>query len=440
MTIYFLQKINPPVLPVLHEIINSKKLNQNILSTSPNKKLSISSKLAFDQNHLENDNINNENLSYEYDTIQNFSLFKKNVNSYVKGKYWKTSNIENVGQLWLKLLTFYSIDFGFKKSFVSIRREKRISKSKVKMYSKKLAVEDPFSLKQSLSRNLLTETNKFIITTISKCCLYFVTKTDNHLIINCSNNLSNHNNNDNLNIVDNLISETGIIEARKTNKQLDEENEEDEFDDSEDEDEENDQDEINDVEEISDDDENDILYNENFKLKKNVKEDELIKLKDMNLVDEPCSIETRSSISIPLKQQNGCFDSHDDIISYDDLDDDVILSTSEDSVSDKNYHIKADTNRNSLNYLIIRNKTRSRSYTTDNLSDSKELIKNCLDDLIDQIVDEFELIYDNMPNLSLEKYTETFVPFDEKTNKFLFKFTANSIGLSKVIRNNKYFY
>ena len=87
--------------------------------------------------------------------------------------------------------------------------------------------------------------------------------------------------------------------------------------------------------------------------------------------------------------------------------------------------------------IIIRNKTRSRSYTTDNLSDSKELIKNCLDDLIDQIVDEFELIYDNMPNLSLEKYTETFVPFDEKTNKFLFKFTANSIGLSKVIRNKK---
>jgi hypothetical protein len=426
MTIYFLQKINPPVLPVLHEIINSKKLNHDILSTSPKKKLSVSSKLAFDQNNIEQDNINNDNMSYEYDTIQNFSVFKKNVNTYVNGKCWKTSNTESIGQLWLKLLTFYSIDFGFKKYFVSIRKEKRISKSKVKMYSKKLAIEDPFSLKQSLSRNLLTETNKFIITTISKCCLYFITKTDNHLIINCSSNLCNHQNNDNLNIVDNLISETGIIEARKTNKQLDEENEEDDFNDSEDEEEDEDE---NDADEISDDDENDIIYNENFKLKNKIKEDELMKLKDMNLIDEPCSIETRSSLSIPLKQND---DSHDDMVSYDDIEDDVILSASDDSTSDKIDHSKADKTRNLSNYIVIRKKTRSRSYTTDDPSDSQELIKNCLDDLIDQIVDEFELIYDNMPNLSLEKYTETFVPFDEKTNKYFFKFTANSIGLTKV--------
>ena len=27
MTIYFLQKLNPPILPVLHELINSKKVN-----------------------------------------------------------------------------------------------------------------------------------------------------------------------------------------------------------------------------------------------------------------------------------------------------------------------------------------------------------------------------------------------------------------------------
>jgi hypothetical protein len=421
-------------LPILHEIINSKKLNQNTLSTSPNKKLSISSKLAYDPSHQEHDNINNDNMSYEYDTIQNFSVFKKNVNTFVNGKYWKTSNTESIGQLWLKLLTFYSIDFGFKKSFVSIRKEKRISKSKVKMYSKKLAVEDPFSLKQSLSRNLLTETNKFIITTISKCCLYFVTKTDNHLIINGNNNSCNHQNNDNLSIVDNLISETGIIEARKTNKQLDEENEDDEFDDSEDEAEENADE--NDAQEISDDDddddENDIIYNENFKLKKKIKVDELIKIKDMNLIDEPSSIETRSSLSIPIKQQNGCFDSHDDMVSYDDLEDDVILSASDDSTSDKNDILKADKIPNTVNYLVIRNKTRSRSYTADNLIDSKGVIKNCLDDLIDQIVDEYELIYDIIPNLNLEIYKETFVPSNDKSNKYLFKFTANSIGLSKV--------
>lgn len=33
MTIFFLQKLNPPILPVLHEVINSKKLNNASRST-----------------------------------------------------------------------------------------------------------------------------------------------------------------------------------------------------------------------------------------------------------------------------------------------------------------------------------------------------------------------------------------------------------------------
>jgi 3-methyladenine DNA glycosylase AlkC len=38
MTIYFLQKLNPPVLPILHEIISSKKLlDKKLISNKLNK-------------------------------------------------------------------------------------------------------------------------------------------------------------------------------------------------------------------------------------------------------------------------------------------------------------------------------------------------------------------------------------------------------------------
>jgi hypothetical protein len=192
MTVYFLQKLNPPVVPVLHETIASSS-SKRASSTSSSKKPSTSQQADQD---------------YEHDTIQNFHIFKKNLGNFIAAKSWHSSNTDSLGALWLKMLTFYSIDFGFKKLFVSIRSIKPISKSKVKMYSKKLAIEDPFSLKQSLSRNLLTETNKFIIGAISKCCIYFVNKTDST-------------SNSNSRIVDDLIAETGINDAKKSNRQMD---------------------------------------------------------------------------------------------------------------------------------------------------------------------------------------------------------------------------
>ena len=81
------------------------------------------------------------------------------------------TNTEGLASLWLKLLAFYSFDFGFKKNFISIRSLDRFSKSDVKMYTKKIAIEDPFLLKQSLSRDLLTQTNKHIVYVVS-CCTW----------------------------------------------------------------------------------------------------------------------------------------------------------------------------------------------------------------------------------------------------------------------------
>jgi terminal uridylyltransferase len=123
--------------------------------------------------------------------VENFDIFKKNLQIYLKSQTWSVTNAEDLGSLWLQLLAFFSIDFGFKKNFISIRSLTRVSKSEVKMYTKKMAIEDPFLLKQSLSRNLMTQTNKHIIYVISKACLYFVNTTRSLKGSEKDSNLSN---------------------------------------------------------------------------------------------------------------------------------------------------------------------------------------------------------------------------------------------------------
>ena len=110
------------------------------------------------------------------------------------------------------MLTFYSVDFVYKKTFVSVRRLKRISKSDFKMYTKKMSIEDPFYTNQSLSRHLSTQTNKYIITAINKTCLYFGQLT--HQLSNVPSP-SNTYSTIKEKIVEKLIEETGINEARK---------------------------------------------------------------------------------------------------------------------------------------------------------------------------------------------------------------------------------
>jgi len=235
MTIYFLQKLNPPILPVLHEVINSKRLpnssrsaknstSQHPLTSEASEAGTTSTVLTnplfynsdsnddSDEDAEEADEEEEEETELEKDSIENFDIFKANLRVYLQRKTWQSTNIEGLGSLWLKLLAFYSIDFGFKKNFISIRNHDRVSKSEVKMYTKKMAIEDPFLLKQSLSRNLLTQTNKHVIYVISKACLYFVNVTRG-LSVSGSGTAGEK-------IVEKLILDTGILEAKKRNNGL----------------------------------------------------------------------------------------------------------------------------------------------------------------------------------------------------------------------------
>ncbi|CAF0866293.1 unnamed protein product [Brachionus calyciflorus] len=390
MTIYFLQKLNPPVLPVLHELCDSKKLNKSFGKKESNNEPN-------DENYSFDEDNENDRSFIEKDSVQDFGIFRKNVTNFVNGKNWLSQNQMTIGELWLKLLTFYSIDFGFKKTLISIRRSQRINKSSMKMYTKKISIEDPFYLKQSLSRNLMTQTNKYIISVISRACLYFVNST--HYKTSQANELEGKS----VNIVDNLIEETKIYDARKARKDL--ENTSDISSDTEDSDSElsldgDDEQQSESIEFLTDN-------------KKNLKSTKLDKelnkmLKITNLDSESngqgpslvSSIDTYSPISTPNQAEKvekfnfeqefsrPVFDLNMDSINY------------EDNLNDK------------FNSVL-------------NLSCPKDEVSSCLNDLVDLVVDKYENVYDLMPNLKLTNLIW------DKNQTFAFKFTQSTLNFAK---------
>jgi terminal uridylyltransferase len=387
----------------------------------------------------------------------------------------------------LKLLVFYSIDFGFKKTFISIRRHKRISKSKVKMYTKKIAIEDPFSLKQSLSRNLMTQTNKYIINVISKACLYFVSNmhcySDSKLEIIKS---------DKYKIVDKLIEETGILDARKSNKELDEDV--DEYDENYMDTAENDDATVqhdDSFDEDEDDDEDDDLFYLKKKQKNDIKSvrkngvpvekldnklskdiDSLLKLNEFSSLNgQLSSIETTttsSSISTPVEnlelesnetenennEENDVEDVDldednenedeintgeeiEDLDQEDDDDDDDEDEESENTEEndDSDDYPTESTIRNKSKYRLDSNELADKNLNS-NFNDvmrqnSQNVVKSCLKNLIEKVVELNESIYECIPAVDLKMLNKVGENNKSKNFSSLFKFTANDMGFAK---------
>ncbi|GIX89870.1 terminal uridylyltransferase 4 [Caerostris darwini] len=102
--VHFLQQVQPPVLPVLHE----EKCGENNF---------------------------NDNDSY----FEKFLLEKR----------WKTENTNSLGELWLKFFHFYNFEYKIGENVVSIRTSKQLTCKERNWSTRFYAVEDPF-----LKRNL----------------------------------------------------------------------------------------------------------------------------------------------------------------------------------------------------------------------------------------------------------------------------------------------
>ncbi|XP_025109953.1 terminal uridylyltransferase 7-like isoform X2 [Pomacea canaliculata] len=111
MAVYFLQQIKPPVLCVL---------------TDPKEAPS--------------------NPSSEPVTV--FDEFKEQVGA------WASSNKMSIGELWVRLLRFYCLEFNSIQHVVSIRQQEPLQRSEKKWHSKRLAIEDPFAPKKNVANSM----------------------------------------------------------------------------------------------------------------------------------------------------------------------------------------------------------------------------------------------------------------------------------------------
>ncbi|CAB4006799.1 terminal uridylyltransferase 4-like isoform X1, partial [Paramuricea clavata] len=131
MVIHYLQQIESPVLPVLHEKFGDE-LNK----------------------YLEEE---------DYGLL---ALIRKG---------WKTGNKTSLGELWLGLLRFYSDYENNEIYVVSIRQKRRLKRSEKSSWGKKkFAIEDPFSTKRNVARTVLkNNVYRYIIEHLRVALVYF---------------------------------------------------------------------------------------------------------------------------------------------------------------------------------------------------------------------------------------------------------------------------
>ena len=76
-------------------------------------------------------------------------------------------NRQDVAELWIGFLDFYSQNFDFKTDVVTIRAHRRLTKLEKAWGSDTLAIEDPFDLKRDLGSRLTKKSEHNLISNVS---------------------------------------------------------------------------------------------------------------------------------------------------------------------------------------------------------------------------------------------------------------------------------
>ncbi|CAE1261920.1 TUT [Acanthosepion pharaonis] len=73
------------------------------------------------------------------------------------GQNFRTTNTMGLGELWLELLKFYCQGFDSSRTVISIRHDGKLTRAAKNWRTKRLAIEDPFSTKRNIARSNLSD-------------------------------------------------------------------------------------------------------------------------------------------------------------------------------------------------------------------------------------------------------------------------------------------
>lgn len=161
MVVFFLQKRQPPILPAYLgswiQGFESKRLDDYHL-----KGISEDVYVEWEYRPASNDNKNSSGMDGRGRTEQNHrraaaseAESRKN-----KGKMGKCRLVleqphdVSLGQLWLELLRFYTLEFAIEEYVISVRVQGLLSRETKNWPKRRLAIEDPFALKRNVARSL----------------------------------------------------------------------------------------------------------------------------------------------------------------------------------------------------------------------------------------------------------------------------------------------
>ncbi|XP_070261230.1 terminal uridylyltransferase 4 isoform X2 [Myotis yumanensis] len=163
MVMFFLQQRKPPLLPCLLgswiEGFDSKRMDDFQLKGIIEEKFvkwEHNSSSATEKNSIAEEN----KAKADQPKADTKKTEKDNQSNAIKGKHGKspltleTPNQVSLGQLWLELLKFYTLDFALEEYVICVRIKDILTRENKNWPKRRIAIEDPFSVKRNVARSL----------------------------------------------------------------------------------------------------------------------------------------------------------------------------------------------------------------------------------------------------------------------------------------------
>uniref|UniRef100_A0A8C6QVH4 polynucleotide adenylyltransferase n=1 Tax=Nannospalax galili TaxID=1026970 RepID=A0A8C6QVH4_NANGA len=163
MVMFFLQQRKPPLLPCLLgswiEGFDPKRMDdfqlkgiveEKFVKWECNSSSTTEKNLIADENKAKADQPKDDTKKTETDNQSN-AMKEKHGKSPLT---LETPNQVSLGQLWLELLKFYTLDFALEEYVICVRIQDILTRENKNWPKRRIAIEDPFSVKRNVARSL----------------------------------------------------------------------------------------------------------------------------------------------------------------------------------------------------------------------------------------------------------------------------------------------